>query len=215
MSSSPPQPLPPGRSGIPREEVEASQRGRLLDAMEQLCFESGYSAVRIADLAARSRTAKRTFYAHFADREDCFLAAYDRIDADVFAALARGAAKASDPLGRIELALTEMCRMFAGAPPRAEVYVLSSLAVGARVTARRAQSLEDLAALYIALHEVVGEAFVPRTPLSRLRALSVVGAVELPLVTTLREEGAAALPAIAPGLARTAYSLVYEEASPA
>ncbi len=204
-----PEPLPPGRSGISPADVAASQRGRLLDAMTQLCFEVGYPAVRIADLATASRTAKRTFYAHFTDREDCFLAAYERVDAEAFDALARGAATAEDPLGRIEAALAELFAQLAGAPARAHLYVLASLAVGPRVTARRAETLEQLANLYIALHQQVLPSYSPSTPLSRLRALSVVGAVELPMVTTIREDGADALPPLAPELARTAYALVY------
>jgi AcrR family transcriptional regulator len=41
-----------------------------------LVAERGYSAVTVADVVAAARVSKRTFYQHFADREDCFLAAY-------------------------------------------------------------------------------------------------------------------------------------------
>jgi AcrR family transcriptional regulator len=37
--------------------------------------ESGYPAVTVADIVRRARVSRAAFYAHFADKEDCFLAA--------------------------------------------------------------------------------------------------------------------------------------------
>ena len=37
--------------------------------------ESGYLAVTVADIVRRARVSRAAFYAHFADKEDCFLAA--------------------------------------------------------------------------------------------------------------------------------------------
>lgn len=44
--------------------------------MITLVAERGYAAVTVADVVAAARVSKRTFYQHFSDREDCFLAAY-------------------------------------------------------------------------------------------------------------------------------------------
>jgi hypothetical protein len=37
--------------------------------------ESGYLAVTVADIVRRARVSRVAFYAHFADKEDCFLTA--------------------------------------------------------------------------------------------------------------------------------------------
>jgi AcrR family transcriptional regulator len=37
--------------------------------------ESGYLAVTIADIVRRARVSRAAFYAHFEDKEDCFLTA--------------------------------------------------------------------------------------------------------------------------------------------
>ncbi|MDQ1490958.1 MAG: hypothetical protein QOD57_4798 [Actinomycetota bacterium] len=75
--SNPSSRLPSGRHGLTREAVVASQRGRLVDAMAQIVAEKGYPATTVADVVERAGVSRRTFYEQFADKEACFLAAYD------------------------------------------------------------------------------------------------------------------------------------------
>ena len=72
-----PRVLPRGPHRLAREVVEASQRGRLLDAMARVVAEKGYGAASVADVIARAGVSRQTFYVHFRDKLDCFLAAYD------------------------------------------------------------------------------------------------------------------------------------------
>ncbi|WP_433801143.1 TetR/AcrR family transcriptional regulator [Actinomycetospora sp. CA-084318] len=51
-------------------------RDRLIAAMGELLAEQGYASVTVTDVVARARVSKRTFYQHFADREECLLATY-------------------------------------------------------------------------------------------------------------------------------------------
>jgi len=67
--------LPRGRSRLPLSAVRASQRERLLPSVIAAVAESGYQAVTVADIVRRARVSRVAFYAHFADKEDCFLAA--------------------------------------------------------------------------------------------------------------------------------------------
>ena len=55
--------------------VRASQRERLLRSVIATVSESGYLAVTVADIVRPARVSRAAFYAHFADKEDCFLAA--------------------------------------------------------------------------------------------------------------------------------------------
>ena len=72
-----PQRLPRGPHRLAREEVLASQRGRMLEAMADAVAEKGYIAVTVADVIGRAGVSRKTFYEHFRDKEACFLAAYD------------------------------------------------------------------------------------------------------------------------------------------
>ncbi len=41
--------------------------------------EHGYAPTTVAEVVAHARTSRRTFYQHFEDREDCFLALFDAL----------------------------------------------------------------------------------------------------------------------------------------
>ena len=62
----------------------ASPRGRLLDAMTAAVAENGYAATSVADVINRAHASRRTFYEQFADKEDCYLAAF-RVASDYVA----------------------------------------------------------------------------------------------------------------------------------
>ena len=67
--------LPRGRSRLPTPAVQASQRDRLLRAVIAAVAEAGYPAVTVAGIVRRAKVSRAAFYEHFADKEDCFLAA--------------------------------------------------------------------------------------------------------------------------------------------
>ncbi len=71
--------LPRGPQALPREQVAADQRARLIDAMVEAVGERGVVATTISDLVARAGISRRTFYEHFANKEQCLLATYDAI----------------------------------------------------------------------------------------------------------------------------------------
>ncbi len=67
--------LPRGRSGLPADEVREAQRERLLRAVIAAVHTAGFHNVTVADIVRGARVSRAAFYAHFADKEDCFLAA--------------------------------------------------------------------------------------------------------------------------------------------
>lgn len=70
--------LPHGPHELTREQVADSQRTRLMVALTELMAERGYAAIRLAELVTRAGVSKATFYEHFADKEQCMLAAYEQ-----------------------------------------------------------------------------------------------------------------------------------------
>jgi AcrR family transcriptional regulator len=69
--------LPPGRHLVPPDFVARNQRERILLAMTELAAERGYRKTTIEAIAKTARVALGTFYEHFDDKEQCFLAAFD------------------------------------------------------------------------------------------------------------------------------------------
>jgi AcrR family transcriptional regulator len=71
------QPLPRGRHHLTREEVAASQRGRIVMAMLEEVAARGYAATSVAHITARAGVSRKSFYEQFSDKEHCYLVAFD------------------------------------------------------------------------------------------------------------------------------------------
>src|SRR5208337_3642074 len=69
--------LRPGLNGLPRAQVTEIQRGRMLAAAVDAVQDVGYARMTVAHVIGRARVSRKTFYDVFADREDCFLAAFE------------------------------------------------------------------------------------------------------------------------------------------
>jgi AcrR family transcriptional regulator len=59
--------------------VASDQRARMLAALAELVAEKGYAATTIEDIARVSRVSRKTFYEHFANKEDAFLKGLDAV----------------------------------------------------------------------------------------------------------------------------------------
>jgi AcrR family transcriptional regulator len=69
--------LPKGPHGLSREQVQASQRERILDAVLDVVGEHGYADATVAHVTSVAGISRTTFYEQFHNKRDAFLAAYD------------------------------------------------------------------------------------------------------------------------------------------
>lgn len=124
MSSSPdPRPSAAWPPGMP---------GRLMLTMAEVASERGYADTRVADVLARAGVSRRTFYVHFQNREECFLACYDAIVSDVDAALGQD----RPTVGRLIASLLDY---FEAWPAHARVLFTEAFSAGAAGVARHEQ----------------------------------------------------------------------------
>ncbi|MBE1534591.1 TetR/AcrR family transcriptional regulator [Actinomadura algeriensis] len=129
--------LPPGRHGLSREQVSASQRERLVAAMAELAAEKGYTAVTVADVLKRAKVSRLTFYQHFSDKADCFAAAYDTATE---ALLHRVTGTLREETGRwesIERAAGAYLDALAAEPVLARLFLVEAYAAGPEFLRRR------------------------------------------------------------------------------
>jgi|HubBroStandDraft_1064217.scaffolds.fasta_scaffold336429_2 AcrR family transcriptional regulator len=131
--------LPRGRSHLPLTAVRASQRERLLRSVIAAVSESGYVAATVADIVRRARVSRAAFYAHFADKEDCFLAATAE-GRELMIAQVVSATRALPPGAGDEEVLRAACRAYlgflAGEPAFARVFYVEMPAAGPRAVGR-------------------------------------------------------------------------------
>jgi AcrR family transcriptional regulator len=177
--------LRPGPSGLPRGQVTEIQRGRMLAAAVEAVEEVGYAHMTVAQVISRARVSRKTFYDVFADREDCFLAAFDQ-------AIAHGAALTKEAYEQeagwrdgIRAGLARLLMFLDDEPGLARVCIVEALGAGPTVLERRAQVLEELAAVIDR-----GRAFTSTTnQLPDVTAEGIVGAIFAVLHTRLVEGG--------------------------
>lgn len=159
----------------------SGHRERLVDAMADLLAERGYSSVTVAEIVARARVSKRTFYEQFAEREDCFLATYVALAEQP---LARITAAASDP-EIADGALTEQVGRAVGAyleamaerPTLTRALLTEIATVGPRGRAVRREVLHRFAAQLVALADEARAVHAGVAPLSPTLALGLVGGI--------------------------------------
>lgn len=105
VPDTPVQRLPRGRHGLSRDEVETSQRLRMLVAMADAMMEKGYVATSVADVIKRAGVSRETFYQQFTSKADCFAAAFDAAAEAVLGAIA---ADLDVDLDRVDLDRAEL-----------------------------------------------------------------------------------------------------------
>ncbi len=185
--------LPPGRHGFSRDFVSQSQRERLLNGVVDAVAEHGYNATTIAQLIEAASVSRRTFYEHFAGKEDCFLAAYEVIAAHVGDSLGEAEAQAAWP-ERARALLGTLLGVFAADPTVARFVLLEPLAAGGEVAERHRASLRCFAEL------LRPEAPAPADPLAEAREQALVGGLSTLVVRRLKAGEAGSLEDLLPDL---------------
>jgi AcrR family transcriptional regulator/DNA-binding MarR family transcriptional regulator len=140
--------LRPGPNGLPRGQVTEIQRSRMLAAAVDAVDEVGYAGMTVAQVISRARVSRKTFYDVFADREDCFLAAFEQAN-DQSRLIAREAYEREGGQWRegVRAALARLLVFMDEEPGLSKLCVVEALAAGEKVLERRAAVLEEIAAV--------------------------------------------------------------------
>ncbi len=135
--------LPAGRHGLPREFIAQNQRERIITALVDTVAERGYNATTVAHITKAASVSRRTFYEHFADKEACFLAAYEMVADHIRDSMRAAAESFSDWPQQVRAALATMLRFFAAEPELARLCMLEPVAAGGEVAARYRATMGD------------------------------------------------------------------------
>jgi AcrR family transcriptional regulator len=166
--------LRPGRDSFSRDKVDGIQRARILSAMATVVTERGLAAATVANVVARAGVSRRTFYELFADREECFIAAFDHALALARAAVLPAYERRGAWRDRIRAGLLAFLEFLEDEPELGALCVVHSLGGGPAALERRARIVEGLIA---AVDEGQVGGARKSTPTAPLTAEGVVGAV--------------------------------------
>ncbi|RSN71047.1 TetR/AcrR family transcriptional regulator [Actinomadura sp. WAC 06369] len=184
-----PKRLSPGRHGLSREEVTASQRARLLAAMAEAAAEKGYAAVTVADVLKRAKVSRLTFYQHFSGKEECFAAAYAAATDALMDVLTGALEEGGGRWESIERAVGAYLDALAAEPVLARLFLVEAYAAGPEFLRRR---IDRQRSVVDALADHVGA----RSPQGRLTCEALLGAVVSMATARIIRDDFAALPGL-------------------
>jgi AcrR family transcriptional regulator len=191
-------PLDEGPARLAAGDVAAAQRRRMLAAMVAAADEKGYVGVAVADVVARARVSRATFYEQFADKNDCFLAAFHACAENLTATTRDGVGPDLTPRQRVRATFDSYLGGLAAFPEGARVCLVEAHAAGPSAAEARREVQQRFAALLRDLHDALADAGEPVRPLSDFDYEALVGAVSSIVTNRVAAGATAELPSLAP-----------------
>ena len=166
--------------------------------MLKAAAELGYRETNVQDVIDRAGVSRPTFYEHFTNKEDCFLAAFDvsaqRLREKIVAAAKQGGDVWRD---RVRYALQALLQFAKTEPDTARTLIVEARAGSASAVLRRVELIDQFSSCLDAQAE---ELLPYSTSSSALTASGVVGGVESLLYSRLCKGEHEDLEALLPSL---------------
>lgn len=190
--------FPAGVRKLPADLVRAIQRERLIVAMLNAVADLGYLETNVQDVIDRAGVSRPTFYEHFSNKEDCFLAAFDtsatRLRKKLDAASRKGGEVWRD---RVRYGLEALLRFVEREPDTARTLVVEARAASAAAVRRRVELLDEFARC---LHSQAEELLPTEDSRTAVTASGIVGGVESILYSRLCKQELDQLESLLPSL---------------
>ena len=190
--------FPSGVRKLPSDLVSAVQRERLLAAMLRAAAELGYREANVQDVIERAGVSRPTFYEHFANKEACFLAAFDTTAARLRERVAAAATKGGGNLrDRLRFGLETILHFAATEPDAARTLIVEARAASPDAVMRRDDLLDHFAEC---IDGQVRELLPGAPSYSPLTAVGIVGGIEALLYSRLNKGETGDLDALLPSM---------------
>jgi AcrR family transcriptional regulator len=136
-----------GRHAPPPEVRLPLQRERILQAAAEEFAQRGYAGASSESISRRAGMSKATFYEHFANKEDCIVALFDRATEEVSRSMARAARDVGreDAPARMKAATRAFLSALAEHPEFAQTLLVEIIGAGPRAARRRDQIMQQFA----------------------------------------------------------------------
>ncbi len=141
------EPIPTGPAEVaPLGFPLRPRRDRLIAAIAHVVAREGYRATSVSKIVGAAGVSRNSFYEHFANKEECFLAAYDEAVEQVMARVHAATASTRSRRAALEAGFGAFLGYAADEPELAWLCVVEVLAAGPRALARRDEAMSRFAA---------------------------------------------------------------------
>jgi AcrR family transcriptional regulator len=190
-----PQSLPRGRHGLPRELIVENQRSRLISGMIETVAELGYGKATIANVIAAARVSRKTFYESFANREDCYRAAYEATFEFLRERVAAGSSGLDWPEA-VRGGLASLLESLGDHPDLAAFFLISPASVGDEISDRHHAGILELVETLLAKMPAGAGA----DAVAGIRTEALAGGLSRLLAMKVNSGEASEMPALLPDL---------------
>jgi AcrR family transcriptional regulator len=191
--------LPSGRHGLLRSFVATNQRERILSAVAQAAAELGYAEMSVEAIIARAGVSRRTFYEHFKNKEDAFLAAYGAVVHRQARHIRAAYFTETTVRERLRAGIKAYMQFTASEPELARMCIVEVLAAGPRAMARRNEAMRMFAEI---IEDNIAE-LIPGCRRAALAAETIVGGIHEVVLSRILANRIDELPGLADDLLAT------------
>lgn len=170
-----PRGLPRGEHNLPRGFVAHNQRERIFDAVANLTATKGYPALSLEEIVAEAAISLQTFYEHFENKEEAFLATFEMGHAKATAAINRSLDMRLTWAQNVRLGVSALLEFLASEPSIARLACVDILIAYPHVTGR----VNEANFSYIELLDIGPDDSYPNMPPAVMREACVGGIFEL------------------------------------
>jgi AcrR family transcriptional regulator len=193
-----------------RALVTRTQRERMLDAMARAVAAKGYAKLTVSDVVALAGVSRRTFYEHFADKEECFLESY-AAGAQAIIAEVAGAVRRANPTDwheRVRIGMEAYTELLAANPDLARALLVDVLGAGPRAVELRRRVFHSFVDLYRPAPSSDRPADVAMRQVPEPFLMALVGGISELVQEHIVDRGAESLDELTPTLVELAFSIV-------
>lgn len=167
-----PRGLPRGEHNLPKGFVAHNQRERIFDAVANLTASKGYPALSLEDIVAEAAISLQTFYEHFENKEEAFLATFEMSHAKAMAAINRSLNLRLSWAQNVRLGVDALLGIIASEPSAGKLACVDILIAYPHVAGR----VDEANFSYIELLDIGPDDSYPNMPAPIVRE-AIVGAV--------------------------------------
>jgi AcrR family transcriptional regulator len=136
------QQFPRGPYAISADAVAADQRRRMLEALPSAVAEKGFEATTVEHIVKLGQVRRNSFYEQFADKRDCFSAAYEIAQERLFGVLTFQCYTRAGLVDRVDAALGAGLDLLGTTPSLARLVFIEAPAAGGEIAARHQEWLD-------------------------------------------------------------------------
>lgn len=178
--------------------ASADHRSRLLDALTLVLTDRAYSEVTIADIVARARVSRRTFYEQFENKDACLLALCERLSEQILGLIAAGYDPMADWVEQLNRVTDTYLQALQMQPTLVRTLYIELMQLGAAGLAVRRRISQRFAMFLIMQVELARLREPGKRSLSPALATAIVGGVNELILQAIEEDRASRLSDMAP-----------------